>query len=134
MPVAAEIRQKKKKIKGQIPGTLYSWLVGLSVKRKCRVSKVLEEIALWACEDPDRVFPPPLVSESRSATGSHTYLNFNADERLLEKWESLKERHGLTNDSQTIRMIVRYRHSLSLGAVPKPETINGKPTFQQRFF
>ena len=132
MPVATET--KRKKIKGQIPGALYAWLVGLSVKRKCRVSKVLEEIAEWACEDPDRVFPPPLVNESRNASGSHTYLNFNADERLLEKWESLKDRHGLTNDSQTIRMIVRYRHSLSAGPGPKPETISGKPTFQKRFF
>ena len=133
MPVATETKRKKK-IKGQIPGTLYSWLAGLSAKRKCRVSKVLEEIAVWACGDPDRVFPPSLVNECRNASGSHTYLNFNADESLLEKWERLKERHGLTSDSQTIRMIVRYRHSLAFETVTKPETISGKPTFQKRFF
>ena len=84
MPVAAVTKQKKKKIKGQIPGTLYSWLVGLSVKRKCRVSKVLEEIALWACEDPDRVFPPPLVSESRNASVYRTDFAGYEDARFIK--------------------------------------------------
>ena len=134
MPVTAETGKRKKKIKGQIPGPLYSWLVALSVQRKCRVSKVLEEIAVWACADPDRVIPAPIVSGSRSADGAHTYLNFNADARLLEKWERLKRNHGLKNDSQTIRMVIRYRHSLSAGADGREPSADGKPSAQRRFF
>lgn len=124
-------KTKKKKIKGQIPGTHYSWLVALAHKRHCQVSDVLAEIVVWITEE-ERTLPFPVINSVRSASGSHTSLNFNADEPLLAKWERFKEINGITGDSHAIRVAVSYRYGLS-AAMNRAPTRNGKPIHQQEF-
>lgn len=123
----------KKKIKGQIPGTHYSWLVELSVKRRCPVSDVLAKIAEWVTSG-DCVVPIPVVERCRSASGSHTYLNFNADKRLLEKWERFKRLNKISGDSHAIRVVVYYRYGLTAASRQKAPTRDGKPIRQKQLF
>lgn len=125
--------QNKKKIKGQIPGVHYSWLVGISAKRKCSVSDVLAEIVNWISSD-DRILPDAIVDGCKSANGSHTYLNFNADKRLLAKWEMFKRRNKIKGDSHAIRVAVYYRYGLSIVSNQKAPTRNGKPIQQKNLF
>ena len=125
-------KTKKKKIKGQIPGTHYSWLVAQAQKRRCQVSDVLAGIVTWITEA-DRPLPFPVIDSVRSASGSHTYLNFNADDRLLAKWERFKEINRITGDSHAIRVAVSYRYGLSVIASRKAPTRSGKPIHQQEF-
>lgn len=129
MPAAHD----KKKIKGQIPGVHYSWLVGISVKRKCSVSDVLAEIVNWISSD-DKILPDTIVNSCKSANGAHTYLNFNADKRLLAKWERFKRRNKIKGDSHAIRVAVNYRYGLSGNSNRKAPTRNGKPIQQQELF
>lgn len=124
---------KKKKIKGQIPGVHYSWLIGLAQKRRCLISDVLAEIVNWVTSG-DCVVPSPVIERCRSASGSHTYLNFNADERLLSKWERFKRLNKIKGDSHAIRVVTYYRYGLSLASSSKAPTRNGKPIQQRELF
>ena len=126
------ITGKKKKIKGQIPGTHYSWLVANAQKRHCQVSDALCELVSWITEE-DRLLPDSLVDYCRSASGSHTYLNFNADERLLRKWERFKRINGIKGDSHAIRVAVNYCYDLAVISTRKVPTRNGKPIHQKEF-
>lgn len=125
---------KKKKIKGQIPVVHYSWLVALAQKRRCPVSDVLAEIVNWITSDYDRLLPDTMIAYCKSANGSHTYLNFNADERLLEKWERWKRMNKIKGDSHAIRVAVNYRYGLSVLSNQKTPTRNGKPIQQKELF
>lgn len=123
---------KKKKIKGQITGVHYSWLVGISEKRRCSVSDVLGEIVNWISSG-ETILPVYMVESCKSAIGAHTYLNFNADERLLAKWERWKRLNKIKGDSHAIRMAVCFRYGLSK-INDKAPTRNGKPIQQQELF
>lgn len=123
---------KKKKIKGQIPGVHYSWLVGLSEKRRCSVSEVLAEIVNWISSG-EAILPDYMIESCKSANGAHTYLNFNADDRLLRKWEHFKKINRIKSDSHAIRMAVSFRYGLSKTNEKAP-TRNGKPIQQRALF
>jgi hypothetical protein len=121
-----------KKIKGQISGKHYAWLVSVAEKRRCAVSDVLRELVAWMCSEPERVLPPPLVESAKKSAGAHTALNFNASERLLGRWEHFKRVNNVGSDAQAIRLVVGYRYAMV--SRPKAETVSGKPTQQQSLF
>lgn len=102
-----------KKIKGQIPGGLYAWIVSQAENEKRRVSEVLHDLVVYALNVNFRVEDSNITPEDVRACSAHTYLNFNADAELLARWESFKSTNNLKNDSQTIRLIVLYCYRLT---------------------
>ena len=104
---------KKKKIKGQIPGGLYAWIVSQAEREKRRVSEVLHDLVVYALNADFAVKDSGIIPEDVRAASAHTYLNFNADPELLARWESFKAKNNLKNDSQTIRIVATYCYRLS---------------------
>lgn len=95
-----------KKIKGQVSGRLYAFLVRQAEQEKRPISKVLRDIVEWAINSELSLEESSLDMPSLSSAGSHCYLNFNLDAELLARWERFKLSNGFTNDSMTIRFVV----------------------------
>ena len=113
-----------KKIKGQINGRHYAFLVSLAQREKCRISEILRDMVVWALNSNLLLSESRLTAEDLSSTGAHTYLNFNADAVLLQRWERFKRVNRLTGDSMAIRFVVTTAYLLSF---------EKEPTQQQTF-
>lgn len=95
-----------KKIKGQVSGKLFAFLVSQSQQEKRRLSDVLRDMVYWAIQADFLLTDYSSLRPALSSSGAHCFLNLNLDEDMLRLWEVYKRKNGFTNDSMTIRFIV----------------------------
>lgn len=106
------IKEKPKKIKGQISGKFYAFLVKRAERDRCRVSEIIRDIVLWAVKTDIRLGETNVFYNDIVAKGHHVSCHFLAEGVLLKKWENLKKLNGITNDSQMIRFAVISAYKL----------------------
>lgn len=100
------VKETQKKIKGQISGRFYAFLVQQAEREQRRVSEVIRNIVSWAVDSDIRIGETLVFYGDIVAKGHHVSCHFLADSVLLKKWENLKKLNGITNDSQMIRFVV----------------------------
>lgn len=122
------VKETPKKIKGQISGRYYAFLVKRAERERCRVSAVIRDIVSWAVKTDIRLGETGVFYNDIAAKGHHVSCHFLAEGVLLEKWKNLKKLNGITNDSQMIRFAVISAYKLEqtkrLEAQQTQQTLN----------
>lgn len=96
-----------KKVKGQIPYTLYVWLKRMADNRRMKVSEILLEIVEDAVKGPDFLGLKVMNWASDVRDESPNNVHFMASMRLMERFEYFKIWNKTARDSVAIRAILK---------------------------
>lgn len=125
----ANISNKPKKIKSQVTGRIYSWLIEQSKAQGIkRVSRSIARLVAQATRE-NIEFSNKEKLDSAEAYKAHTACHFVADNSLLVSYESLKKLNGIDVDAQMVRLIVKRYYDIAKGKTFHIEKISKQSTF-----